>query len=255
MRVLDVATTLGVLMVVLKAGDLILRPYQQEWVQDKLETLTLHLHFMKPVDWFATFVTPLATALATIAVSFALGVRLLPAMRKTIDIKINPSLESFASATIMLVTLPSTTFVGRTFTAQWFVIGKLVAERKQPLRDLFIRWARNCFVFLIALSLIVTLFEQCIRIPQPTDYKLTRTDYILALFAGLPQIYWFLQCFLPGLTLLVVMGLLGILHICVLGLREVTWRIVEFQKGAFAALIAIATLICGIADILARATP
>src|SRR6266850_7536554 len=51
-RTVEILLVIGLLVNLLKGADLILRPHQQKWLQDKFETLVLWFDYAKPIDWF-----------------------------------------------------------------------------------------------------------------------------------------------------------------------------------------------------------
>lgn len=51
-RTVEILLVIGVLVNLIKGADLILRPHQQKWLQDKFDTLALRLDYTKPLDWY-----------------------------------------------------------------------------------------------------------------------------------------------------------------------------------------------------------
>lgn len=51
-RTLELLLIVGILLNLVKGADLLLRPYQQKWLQEKWDSMTLRLHYTKPLDWY-----------------------------------------------------------------------------------------------------------------------------------------------------------------------------------------------------------
>jgi hypothetical protein len=54
-RALQILLVAGILVNLIKGGELLLRPYQQKWLQDKCDTLALRLDYTKPLEWYLKF--------------------------------------------------------------------------------------------------------------------------------------------------------------------------------------------------------
>lgn len=52
LRLIDALLILGVLINVVKGADLLLRPHQQKWLQAKCDTLALWLDYTRPIQWY-----------------------------------------------------------------------------------------------------------------------------------------------------------------------------------------------------------
>jgi len=52
MRILDALLAVGILINLIKGAELLLRPHQQSWLQDKCDTLALWLEDSRPVRWY-----------------------------------------------------------------------------------------------------------------------------------------------------------------------------------------------------------
>src|SRR2546423_4654285 len=51
-RTIDILFVVGILVNLVKGADLILRPHQQKWLQDRWVSMTQRLDNIKPMDWF-----------------------------------------------------------------------------------------------------------------------------------------------------------------------------------------------------------
>ena len=49
--IIELLLVAGIFVNLIKGGELLLRPHQQKWLQDKLVTLTLKLDYTKPLDY------------------------------------------------------------------------------------------------------------------------------------------------------------------------------------------------------------
>lgn len=63
----DVALVVGILINVVKGGDLLLRQHQKDWLQNNFETLTLRLEYIRPIAWFGALSRPLPAAIWSVA--------------------------------------------------------------------------------------------------------------------------------------------------------------------------------------------
>jgi hypothetical protein len=53
-QTIDTLFVVGVLINVVKGADLLLRPHQQKWLQRKVDAATLFLDYTKPLEWYKT---------------------------------------------------------------------------------------------------------------------------------------------------------------------------------------------------------
>jgi hypothetical protein len=55
-RTVEILLVIGILVNLIKGADLILRPHQQKWLQNKFESLALWLDYAKPPKWYTSLV-------------------------------------------------------------------------------------------------------------------------------------------------------------------------------------------------------
>ena len=72
--IIDPLLTIAVLMHLVKGGDLLLRDHQKEWLQDHFETFTLRLDDIQPILWFGALSRPRPAAVwSVISAAFAIA--------------------------------------------------------------------------------------------------------------------------------------------------------------------------------------
>ena len=52
-RTIEILLVIGVLVNLIKGSELVLRPHQEKWLQNKFETLVLWFEYARPIDWLA----------------------------------------------------------------------------------------------------------------------------------------------------------------------------------------------------------
>jgi len=248
---LDLAFVLALLVQFTKGTDLLLRTHHQRWVQTTAETVTLWLSEVAVLRWYSERVNARLVAVVDTGVLVFWGVDLLFMERTALPKTLPPSILDVSSEvhliSILILGIATVILVRRKVNA--------------PLRS----WlhARGRFwLFLVRFVLVVAVFlafafvvlrwivpwaeEQYLRNGVPFDVMM-----ILALpFGALGAI---LQIhIITGVLVIAVRVLVGLAALSVWLLREFMWRVVEYNKGAWAALsLAVTTIIC-IAELAAR---
>jgi hypothetical protein len=267
-RSIDVLTLIGIVLNLVKATDLILRPHQQRWVQAKFESLTLLLEYTRPLRWFAGLSQAslifIVYALTGAYVAFRMG-RIIDWLGHFIPPLAGSREPPFGAYVFGIVVMLIVGFSKyRSAEAmEWIIHGdhstRAPHETIHPflfvLRFLWIT-LRFCFSFVLVdlfvygtMSIVLT--KRISLIPYSSfDYRLFR----IALFSGMFYLFSLLAI-VPVCTLISgITIVLFILEILLKVSRAVCWRIVEYNKGVVAAITLILTVALGALDIYLKAT-
>lgn len=282
-RTVEILLVIGILVNLIKGADLILRPHQQKWVQDKFESLVLWFDYTKPFDWYKsnsgareTYGLILSVIPAIFIFRFALP-------------KNYPSLVLiiFVSAIILLARHPTAPQNNneeaiKDYEENFYKTVSTPEEHKEPIRKAearLARWLFSCNTtgqylirpFLLtciggtAFSLVYgfihladTSYRYMASVINPgwgwLKYSLIFLILLICFrviryFAGFVFLGFVCLCiFIFTLILITTEALLKIA-------RGITWRIVEYNKGAFAAIILIATIALGVTEFYLKYQP
>jgi len=297
-KVVGTLFVVGLLINTLKGADLILRPHQQRWLQDKLDSLTLRLEYTRPLQWYAR-VAGLKVQIVLTALSATLQVTLL------LTIASFYGRVPWWAILIMLVFVPLITFsMFQDEAFNWYDKRHYSPEELRQLERLsgnysdryrhgrlssgeqrrYIRQQiRNLRKWVFGGSTIFQYFTRPLLI-----IVLALTCYA-ALYAAFTYLHWFqdlhksgrsfsriklgfilalallaLQVMKPQFVIpaLIDFGVLAILSCVVLLsslillvlemllkiVRGLVWRVVEYNKGAFAAIVLILTILLGVIE-------
>lgn len=264
--VLDGLFILGASLSVLKGADLLLREHQRRWLQQRFEFLTLWLEYLRPLPWFqrvpfsfwatlGLFVT-LTVAVLAVVVAFLTGAG---------------TIAVFESNWLLQVLIHGPLFLLSTGGAVlWsYITLHQVLDDGRTFRDFLVRFVTilGLSVLLHALNGVGTygyhrLFAWLFgyEVVGVTDRSLL---HFYVTWSGLGATLTSLDGFnvLIGATVTVIVGLLVIVLQMVLLLleglvallRAIAWRVAEYQKGVWAALVLLITISLGIAELYLRA--
>jgi hypothetical protein len=232
MRLLDTAVVVGVLMVGTKLADLLLRPHQQQKLQRLLETATLALSYTSVLGalkrmadhhfWRLVLVVALM-----MPIPFVAGLPLLQAMFERSSA--TPEVVGRVILLVMVVLLLSS--VPSALALRWIV-------RSRSGAGLAVRFGLG-LLFLYAANRIADLV---------LADRIKMGARVLERLLGL--VWLFLGSLAAGITMVAWLFVLAMIAHFVLRLIEaLAWRVVEYQRGAWAAVIAVATTVLGLADL------
>lgn len=244
------ATTIGTIIQILKLGDLILRPHQRHWLQDKLETLALGLADVHPLNWYGKAINSRGVFLieSAVAVTFfavALLVYTLPPPLAPITTA-DRSLAFLLQAEIALLVLSR---YGTGLRSWVFSQGTFWTF----VRRYFVLMTGGTLALLLGLGIVWTylmLIQTRVHSHEARTLLAIPALLMMCPILGAVSLWWI--AIVTGHVIVAVR--FGTLFAAFL-IRIVTgiaWRIVEFDKGAWAALTLIATVLSGILGIYIR---
>ena len=234
----DSLLIVGIFLNLVKAGDLILRPHQVRYFQDRFEHLTLWLDFTKPLKALKTL-TGEEGRLGLLVLGYVPSIivfALLQAYQPPNELGV--TLITYLNFGMLILLIKS----GLATTGWLFGDGRL--------RSFLKRFALASVVEFAALG------------------SLGLSVYVLSERSnGLLWLYWLLFLVVVGLVLLnlvsstiwlacfltiLASSILLVLELILKFVRGIAWRIVEHNKGAFAAVILITTIALGFVDLYFR---
>jgi hypothetical protein len=225
MSLLDTAFGLAVTMVLLKAGDLILRDHQKRALTRAIETITLTLDYVRPLAWFRAWVVPRTgmswPAAAGHAFTVLAVINVLRVWRRIVD-GLPTSVTEVAVGSLALG-------LAVAYRAWLFPVVRGVA---------FVASAGG--LVLLAVWLVASWLDA----PEIVRQTVLRT-------LGAVTVVSLAAMVLPVTMLVAFVSLLAI-HIVAKALAGLGWRLIEYSKGTSAALLLVLTTILGVAEIAMR---
>jgi hypothetical protein len=234
MFVLDAAVVAGVLLLLTKVGDLLLRPHQQRTLQTWLEAATLRLSYSSMIAMTRYL------AMRRIWVIVIVLALLVPVQLSVVAPSVAVALQSTTGATleqiqmvigILLVALVIAT-IPAAFALRWVV-------REQSVRRTLLRFATLViFLFVVTLTSGALMRLADMRLPNPLLSQMIGAVMLVSgtLFTALFIVAWLFAFALA-------------LHVLLRLIEAIAWRVVEYQRGAWAAVVALATAILGALDL------
>jgi hypothetical protein len=260
-KALDAVFIIGLLVNVVKLADLILRPHQQKRLQEWCEGMTVRLEDLKPLGWFQILGTAKASRillfigfLEFFVVALLAGLAPSHGDRISTDIRIVQGLA-------ILLSFASMPYILRRAGPR--MMTWLFANQKPWI---FVRRYAISVVFgLVALFLYQGLLWLLLWIIFHNQTSLgdffdgidnSRSPARWGLMAGLLLCWPFFTFF----WIAIQVGALALWCVVILAIAEgilklaraIAWRLVEYNKGVFAALTLIATAAVGIADLIVK---
>lgn len=252
MPVLDSITIVAFVLLILRTVDLILKPYQEKWVQDRVETIVLWLDYKRPLAIFLHiknpwYYFPLIALMILVTAAYIWW----------------PSLKYFAKVlneepSKLLYWLGWITFGLSLGSAPLFAGDELnyIQGRKgnQLLSSsLLLRFMLRCVwstIRIVSLWLFVNIiFCLFAMLAIRNDSLAASRIFELSLAATLPWVFAVLEivpgCFIVVTTTTIIL----ILHFIVATLRGLGWRLVEYRNGVVPGTI---LLICVIIEFYIR---
>lgn len=242
--IIDSLLIIGVLANIAKGGDLLLRKYQKEWLQDQFESLTLRLDDARPVTWFKALSRPRPAAIwSTFSALFVFGAptQLLGgALAILLDLWIMSARNivsmdhSFrvALGVGLIVAVPVSVIV------LWKICPKLV--RRLVGNGHGGRFFGRLLILYLASVIIFGTFYGVSIFSK--DIVVARC--VLALLW--PSLLPIFILNAAGLLLVTLLIVLLILRLFFSVLRAICWRIAEYDRGVLAAILLLATVALGI---------
>ena len=233
MFLLDAAVLLGVLLILTKVGDLVLRPHQQARVQALVEAATLKLSYMSTITVARRLARHrlwrLALLLAVlIPVQMYLVLPFVGAMLAR-DPRNTP--EFVGLVVVVLFVSQCLATVPAALALQWVL-------RDDSGRRTALRYA-SLLALLVAVNAVATWIVT--NDPTPQSGIGGRLSGLVMLAAGSITADLFIAAWVFAFALL------G--YVLLRTLEAVAWRVAEYQRGAWAAVVALATALLAAVDL------
>jgi len=240
----DFAFGLGMLVQLTKLTDMILRPHQQEWIQSSAEAITLHLAYFKPMKWYSRLVRKKPAIFFVIIVEMALVLTIvLSSMHELFFADRHPTGENYFAtifgSMVLLALAPIALASYLNQAMDWLF-----------LHNHFLSFLIR-FIPLAALNYLACfglfIFHGAVIVENGTSHAPIIS--LALLFTGV-SIFWTLLAL--GITVVLLEVILTLCTMLVGAIRFLAWRVVEYNKGAWAAISLLLTTIIGLVDIFLR---
>lgn len=251
---IDIALIIGVILNLSKGADLILLPKQKEWVQEKFENLTIWLDDIKPISWFQVFTTLKAQKIFLIIgiIEFLL----IPVIAYFFQDPFPTEAKSFQGFQIVALLIGFATLPFARNKMGLIITGWLV-KHKSSIKFIF------RFIIFIVVGYLFFIIYQIIAMgivylisSEPTYFgafsKIFEFSSIESkLIRGSILLVWpiFTLFFVIAQTfglLVYITIFIYLIELILRVLRGVFWRLVEYNKGAFSAVILVVTIVLSI---------
>lgn len=232
MRLLHTAVIVGVLMVGTKLADLLLRPHQQQKLQRLLETATLALSYasvlaaLKRTANHHLWRIVLMVALM-MPIPFVAG---LPMMQALFE-RSSATPETIGKVVVLLFAVLLLSSIPSAFALRWIV-------RSRSGVGLAVRFGLVLLGLYIANRIADLVLADRVKVGGRTLERLFGLVWLVlgGLGAGITMVAW-------------LFALAMIAHFVLRLIEALAWRVVEYQRGAWAAVIALATTVLGLVDL------
>lgn len=233
MFLLDAAVIVGGLLVLTKVSDLLLRPHQQRQLQTLVESATLRLSYSSVIG-----------AARSLARSHFWRLVLLLMLLVPLQLYL---IRSMVAA--LLQSRPGLTAEQAGQIVVLIFVGELIATIPAALVARWVlrddsgrRTALRLGAFVIVLVLVTQAAEYLLLTdPQAASRTIGRVVAVFYYAVGSVGS----TLFLAGWIIILALAA----HLVLRLLEAVAWRVVEYQRGAWAAVVAIATAILGLVDL------
>ena len=234
----------------MKGADLLLRNHQQKWLQDKLEMLTLKLNYSSLFRWYAKNLNSFMIRVVGL-VSLVLIVLFL---HNALNVIFETAIKS--NYILFLLTLGIAIFIN--FRSKPFQInsfeylaGKDIKENKKQysLILFFKRCIRVLLIYFVVIAFVLLLYQLVISLFDKYYLQQNLPVFIFSLISVIPISLDFLGILISLVIVLILSITVAIFHFLLWILEEICWRIIEYNKGAFAAINVIITIILGVVEV------
>jgi hypothetical protein len=273
----EVLLVLGIVINFIKGADLILRPHQQKWLQQRLDTLALHLDYTKPLEWYKRRAVGSKMWLLICALIFFVSGFILTWLFNKPRWGLILIFPGLSALTVELTAHVAE--LNRRFEKIFpnHPGPKAVSRSTEKLINWFMQSGTTVQLIvrptilalgtaLLSIAFQRILRELAARFPQFLEPAIKVLVVVLAVFWLLKisrhKVMWefrkmgfvqFIMVFMGIGAISVIMLISGLImfisELALKLLRAITWRIVEYNKGAFAAIILLITIALGIAEI------
>lgn len=235
--------TIGILTNLLKGADLLLYSHQKKWVQSKFETLTLWLEYTKPLSWYTKFTSKKGRSILLTFISLLLFYFWSPDL--TIgSLSILPWLPVISLAVSLI-------FLRRYIVrmADW-----VLGDQSYPfvINRAFILGGITAISFNIFWMVIAVALRVMNDVTPDIQYVMWIVTVMLVILIMMPCIALGAELLFMLLCLTCIVFLLVIFEYALKLFRGIAWRIIEYDKGVYAALTLILTIGLGVALVVIK---
>lgn len=235
-QVLDILLVIGIILNLIKGADLILRPHQQKRLQQTFESLALWLDYSRPLRFYKRARHDIRRSLF-VASPFILGC-------------------FFVSTAYILGGYPLSGVIPIFAITIWLLISFIKTSAKYP--DLLEETSdhRGWFavqivqhVLLGGISIAVVYFGVLPMLRNGAVNQMSNLEIGIRLalyFLLLPYTAGFGG---PSIAVVLLSICFLLFEVGLIIVRAVVWRIVEYNKGAFAAIVLLVTVALGITEL------
>jgi len=235
-----------------RAGDLFLTEAQKEAFGDRIESLTLWLHYAEPLKWLEKhFIgTIFDTVTRSIAVVSGLLWMLLISSNTALSARdshsswVEHGIGAFAQqvAAQPVAGLFYSAMIFLSLCATWLVIPLFIRDTDQSK----LRSAAHYLILTVTLGVVTFSFMHWYG--RSTFPEQLHNDFLENL--GITSVMIPLEVQTACWLGLLLIGLIfGFLESLIRSLRWICWRIVSYAKGPLAAVLVIATLVLGVVEL------
>ena len=233
MMVLDTAVLVGIMLVLTKVGDMLLRPHQQARLQKLVEAATLRLSYMSVMAGARRMahhrVWRLVGILVLLVPAQLYFVRPVLAEMFAADPRATP--EIVGLVVVILFVAECVASVPAAFALRWVL-------RDDSGRKTGVRYGSLVMLLIAANAIAVWMVAND---PIPDSGILRRISGAIMLAAGAVTADLFIAVWVFAFALA------G--HVLLRSIEALAWRVVEYQRGAWAAVVAIATAVLTVVDL------
>jgi hypothetical protein len=242
MKELDILFAIGILIQIIKLSDFILRPHQQVWIQSRFEILTLHLSYLRPLHLYKHIAMKKYIKFFILAIESVVVLIIIMGSMKMIFLEHRTLVFSNYWATILgSLLLMLFTWIGFKIYLGPFCDWLFLHEH------FFGFFTRFVIAFLVGYSLSFTSIILIGVMRVESSNPIVGSTIAEALAFSIVTFWETLTAL--GLIVIILELLLLLVNAAIFIFRYISWRIVEYQKGAWAAIILLITFAIGILDI------
>jgi hypothetical protein len=254
---LDIAFIIGITLTVCKGAELLLLERQKKWLQEKFESLTIRVDDISPVKWFDTLKSKRAQ-IVILALSIIVGCALIVSI--SVDRYSNPFGESERSVGERLNTNPIYILVAWLLSLPFiFKIGvkvnSWIFEYKNMLKFLlkYVGYTLATLGLIYLMMFLSLLTGSIVDGVWLFDVKPGSKGFsvfsVMMVFTAAPlglMFYgnWAIYNFIIAFAFLQLL-----LNFILWLTKGFFWRVTEYNKGVYAAIILIITVILGVVEI------
>lgn len=248
-RAVETLLVIGILINLIKGADLILRPHQQKWLQDKVDTLALCLDYKSPLEWYIKS--------GFTQKWFWLWYHIVIVSAGTLYFYSNNNLNTSTIVTLIFFSLSILIMKekGGSFmihTAIWKMLIFRITGKKGDLID----WMFEGVTlqesiqkqFFVSLTGIASFHFVYFNWDNFYKNNSSSTGSLIFLTIFLFVVHPLAVIGVANIIVIIFSVSIVIAEFLLKIIRGIIWRIAEYNKGAFAAIILLVTVVLGVTE-------